>query len=109
MIRNAGLLPKPPRLPLWGTKRQDEGLDTAKRFLHVTANALVLEVEGEDEVSAEAANALRSEIFVIWCEDVALAYIKYYNYRCTHISTMPLCEPRHDERRPAGYPSLVVR
>eukprot|EP00903_Cladosiphon_okamuranus_P018570 g17093.t1 len=43
-----GLLPKP-RLRLWGEKGQDEGLDNVKRFLHVTADALVLEVEGEDE------------------------------------------------------------
>lgn len=46
----AGLLPKPPGLNLWGKKPLDEGLDTAKRFLHVTSAALVLEVEGDDEV-----------------------------------------------------------
>lgn len=45
-----GLLPKPPRLRLWEKAGDDEGLDTAKRFLHITAEALVLEVEGEDEV-----------------------------------------------------------
>ncbi|CAM9260238.1 unnamed protein product, partial [Laminaria digitata] len=44
-----GLLPKPPGLNLWGKKPLDEGLDTAKRFLHVTSAALVLEVEGDDE------------------------------------------------------------
>lgn len=45
-----GLLPKPPSLRLWEKAGNDEGLDTAKRFLHITADALVLEVEGEDEV-----------------------------------------------------------
>ena len=44
------MLPKPPGLNLWGKKQLDEGLDNAKRFLHVTAGALVLEVEGDDEV-----------------------------------------------------------
>lgn len=53
VVQHAGLLPKPPRLPLWGSNPQDEGLDAAKRFLHITANALVLEVEGEEEVRAE--------------------------------------------------------
>lgn len=46
------MLPKPLRLGLWGKSGQDEGLDATKRFLHVTTDALVLEVEGEDEVSA---------------------------------------------------------
>lgn len=46
-------MPKPPGLNLWGKKQLDEGLDTAKRFLHVTAGALVLEVEGDDEVRGE--------------------------------------------------------
>lgn len=51
----AGLLPKPMKLPrLWGKKTQDTGLDNAKRFLHVTKDALVLEVEGEEEVRALA-------------------------------------------------------
>lgn len=45
-----GLLPKPPRLRLWEKAGDDEGLDTAKRFLHITTDALVLEVEGEDKV-----------------------------------------------------------
>ena len=50
-----GLLPQPPKLRLWGKKGGEEGLDTAKRFLHITANALVLEVEGTDEVSEHRA------------------------------------------------------
>lgn len=51
-IWSVGLLPKPPRLGLWGKSGQDERLDATKRFLHVTTDALVLEVEGEDKVSA---------------------------------------------------------
>lgn len=46
----AGLLPKAPSLRLWGGKGEEDGLDNAKRFLHITPDALVLEVEGEDEV-----------------------------------------------------------
>ncbi|CAM9820242.1 unnamed protein product, partial [Ascophyllum nodosum] len=44
-----GMLPKPPKLRLWRRKPREEGLDTTKRFLHITNTALVLEIEGEDE------------------------------------------------------------
>ena len=44
------MLPKPPKLRLWRRKPREEGLDTTKRFLHITNTALVLEIEGEDEV-----------------------------------------------------------
>ncbi|CAM9458263.1 unnamed protein product, partial [Scytosiphon promiscuus] len=44
-----GLLPKSPMRRLWSRKGKEDGLDNAKRFLHFTPDALVLEVEGEDE------------------------------------------------------------
>lgn len=67
---SAGLLPKPPGLNLWGKKHLDEGLDTAKRFLHVTAGALVLEVQGDDEVRGEGQSSSREggpwAVFVVF-------------------------------------------
>lgn len=56
VLSTAGLLPKPLKLRLWGKKSADEGLDNAKRFLHITATALVLEVEGEQEVYTACVN-----------------------------------------------------
>lgn len=39
---------------MWSARSEEAGLDSTKRFLHVTAEALVMEVEGVDEVSDEA-------------------------------------------------------
>lgn len=46
----AGMLPRVPKVRIWGANGNEGGLDDTKRFLHVTDDALVLEIEGEEDV-----------------------------------------------------------